>query len=141
MQPRTSSIVHLYFFYPLRSVKYSEKSENILCLDPCFLNSFLLFGPHLDYISRLIDCLVETLDYSMRSLSAIASSFGVTEENLLFETVQSGPTSFFRMFSPPLKKRTFICLYKVNKTICFAYYLISYFPEISSYVGFEEWEV
>ena len=36
MQPRTSSIVHLNFsFDPLSSVKYSEKSENVVGLDPC----------------------------------------------------------------------------------------------------------
>ena len=28
--------------------KYSEKSENIIGLDPCFLNRFSLFRPHLD---------------------------------------------------------------------------------------------
>ena len=92
----------------------------------------------MDFISRLIDCLVETLDYSMLSLAVIASSFRVNEENLLFETVQSGPTSYFRMFSPLLKERTFICLYKVNKIISFAYYFpISYFPKKSSDEGFE----
>ena len=28
--------------------KYSEKSENFICLDPFFLNSVLLFGPYLE---------------------------------------------------------------------------------------------
>ena len=28
--------------------KYSEKSEICVCLDPCILNRFSLFGPHLD---------------------------------------------------------------------------------------------
>ena len=28
--------------------KYSEKSEIFICLDPCILNRFLLFGPCLD---------------------------------------------------------------------------------------------
>ena len=34
-------------FHRKYSQKYSEKSENIICLDPYILNS-LLFGPHFD---------------------------------------------------------------------------------------------
>ena len=30
---------------------YSQKSENIIGLDPCILNRFSLFGPHFDYNS------------------------------------------------------------------------------------------
>ena len=44
-----------------------------ICLDPCILNRFSL-------------------------LFFIASSFRVTEENLVFETVQSGPYSSFECF-------------------------------------------
>ena len=44
-------------------------------------------------------CLVETQNYSILSLAFIASSFGVTEDNLLFETVQSGPYSLSNVFS------------------------------------------
>ena len=48
--------------------------------------------------------------YSILSLAFIASSFRVTEENLVFETVQSGPWPIlvFRMFSLLLKELTFI---------------------------------
>ena len=42
-------------------------------------------------INLLIDCLFETRNYSMLSQPFIASSFRVTEENLLLET---GPPSF-----------------------------------------------
>ena len=37
-------------------------------------------------------------NYSILSLAFIASSFRVTEENLVFETVQSGPYSSFECF-------------------------------------------
>ena len=43
-------------------------------------------------------CLVETRNYGILSLAFIASPFRVTEENLLFETVQSGPYSSFECF-------------------------------------------
>ena len=45
--------------------------------------------------SLFIGCLVETQNYSFLSLLFIASSFRVTEENLVFETVQYGPYSSF----------------------------------------------
>ena len=58
---------------------------------------------HLDliwiYISLFIGCLIETRNYSILSLVFIAGSFRVTEENLVFETVQSGPYSSFECFS------------------------------------------
>ena len=44
----------------------------------------------------------------MLSLPFIASSCIVTEENLLFETVQSGLRSFFCMFSLLLKDIIFV---------------------------------
>ena len=37
-------------------------------------------------------------NYSSLSLTFIASSFRVSEENLVFETVQSGPYSSFECF-------------------------------------------
>ena len=49
-------------------------------------------------VSLFIGCLVETQNYSILSLAFIASSFRVTEENLVFETVQSGPYSSFECF-------------------------------------------
>ena len=58
-------------------------------------------------ISLFIGCLVETRNYSILSLAFIASSFRVTEENLVFETVQSGPYSFLNIFSA-IKELTFI---------------------------------
>ena len=70
-----------------------------ICLDPCILNRFSLFDPHWINISLFIGCLVETPNYSILSLVFIASSFRVTEENLVFETVQSGPYSSFECFS------------------------------------------
>ena len=57
---------------------------------------------HLDLIwidiSLFIGCFVEIRNYSILSLAFIASSFRVTEENLVFETVQSGPYSSFDFF-------------------------------------------
>ena len=55
-------------------------------------------GPHLDRYQSFISCFVETRNYSILSLAFIASSFRVTEENLVFETVQSGPNSSFECF-------------------------------------------
>ena len=49
-------------------------------------------------ISVVFGCLVETRNYSIFSLAFIASSLRVTEENLVFETVQSGPYSSFECF-------------------------------------------
>ena len=59
---------------------------------------------HLD----LIDYLVETRNYSMLSLASVASSLGSLKRINFIETGQSGPPSFFRMFSLLLKKLTFI---------------------------------
>ena len=49
-------------------------------------------------ISLFIGCLVETRNYSTISLAFIASSFRITEENLVLKTVQSGPYSSFECF-------------------------------------------
>ena len=49
-------------------------------------------------ISLFIGCLVETRNYGILSLAFIATSFRVSEENLVFETVQSGPYSSFEYF-------------------------------------------
>ena len=70
----------------------------LICLDPCILNMSLSFGPHLDRYQPFISCFVETRNYSILSLAFIASSFRDTEENLVFETVQSGPYSSFECF-------------------------------------------
>ena len=43
-------------------------------------------------------CITFTVNYNILSLAFIASSFRVTEENLLFKTVQSGPYSSFECF-------------------------------------------
>ena len=59
---------------------------------------FSSFGPHLDGYQSFIGCFVETRNYSFLSLAFTASSFRVTEENLVFETVQSGPYSSFECF-------------------------------------------
>ena len=62
--------------------------------------SLLRFGyldPIWTYISHFIGCLVETRNYSILFLAFIASSFRVTEGNLVFETVQSGPHSSFAL--------------------------------------------
>ena len=48
--------------------------------------------------SALKQAFVETRNYSILSLAFIASSFRATEENLVFETVQSGPYSSFECF-------------------------------------------
>ena len=55
----------------------------------------------------MIDCLCEILKLQYLSLAFIASSFRVTEEDLLFETGLSGPPYFFRVFSLLSKELTF----------------------------------
>ena len=52
----------------------------------------------LDLYQSFTGCIFETRNYSILSLAFIASSFRVTEENLVFETVQSGPYSSFECF-------------------------------------------
>ena len=42
------SAVYIFLLVLGDQRKYSEKSEICICLDPCFLNRFSLFGPHLD---------------------------------------------------------------------------------------------
>ena len=70
-----------------------------ICLDPCTLNMFHSLDPIWIDISLFIGCFVETpRNYSILSLAFISSSFRVIEENLIFETVQSGPYSSFECF-------------------------------------------
>ena len=59
-------------------------------------------------------CFVESRNYSILSLTFIASSFRVTEDNLVFETVQSGPYSSFE--SSYVKGLTFI-FYRVHVNV------------------------
>ena len=92
------SAVYIFLLVLCDQWKYSEKSENFIWLEPCILNMFSSFGPHLDRYQSFISCFVETRNYSILSLAFIASSFRVTEENLVFETVQSGPYSSFECF-------------------------------------------
>ena len=74
----------IFIFYAILSVTKSHpKSETCIGID----------------ISLFIGCLVETRNYSILSLAFIVSSFRVTEENLVFETVQSGKCSSFECFS------------------------------------------
>ena len=50
------------------------------------------------WVYYFIDCLVETRNNSILSLAFIASSFRVTEENLVVKTVQSSPNSSYECF-------------------------------------------
>ena len=84
----------VFFFGPLRSV-----SRNILfVLTHVFETCFLHLDPILIDVSLFIGCFVETRNYSILSRAFIACSLRVTEENLVFETVQSGPYSSFECF-------------------------------------------
>ena len=74
-------------------------------------------------ISLFIGCLVEPRNYSILSLAFIASSFRVTEENLLFETVQSGPYSSFECFPCSLR----------NLHLCFINYVVANSTKMSSH--------
>ena len=56
-------------------------------MDPIWIDIILFIGR-----------LVETLNKIILSMAFIASSLRVTEENLVFETVQSGPYSSFECF-------------------------------------------
>ena len=60
-----------------------------------------------------IGCFVETRNYSIISLAFIASSFTVTEENLVFETVQSGPYSSLECFLCSNKGTYFYILFTI----------------------------
>ena len=65
---------------------------------------FIIWTPFGLSISLFKGCLVETRNYNILSLAFIASSFRVTEENLVSETVQSGTYSS----SLVIKELTFI---------------------------------
>ena len=60
---------------------------------------FFILRPYFDLYQSLIGCLVKIRNYSILSLAFIASSFKVTEENLVFETVQSAHTRLSNIFS------------------------------------------
>ena len=62
------------------------------------LSLTILVGLSPVFVCLFIGCLVKTRNYSILSLVFIASSFRVTEENIVFETVQSGPYSSFKCF-------------------------------------------
>ena len=66
--------------------KLHYKPQAILV--PVFYTGFCYFDPNWIYISLFIGCLGETRNCSIPSLAFIASSLRVTEENLVFETVQ-----------------------------------------------------
>ena len=76
------------------------KFVKISRLQPFYLTFIFIFylAPIWINISLFIGCLVETRDDSILSLAFIASSFRVTEKDLVFETVQSGPYSSFECF-------------------------------------------
>ena len=78
------SAVYIFLLVLGDQRKYSEKSEICIYLDPCIH----YLAPIWINISLFIGCLVETRNYSILSLAFIASSFRVTEDNLVFETVQ-----------------------------------------------------
>ena len=93
------SAVYIFSFWSFEISGNMLRNRKIfICLDPCVLNMFSSFGPHLDLYQSFIGCFVETRNYSILSLAFIASSFRVTEENIVFETVQSGPYSSFECF-------------------------------------------
>ena len=60
--------------------KYSEKSENIICLDPYILNSFSYLDPISINVSQCMTSLLK-LEITVSFLTFIASSFRVTEED------------------------------------------------------------
>ena len=74
---------------------------------------FCYFDPSWIEISLFIGCLLETRKYSILSLAFIVSYLRVTEENLVFETVQSGPYTSFEYFSA-LKGTHFYILFVVT---------------------------
>ena len=71
-------------------------------MDPIWINISLLLAALLK--------LEITVSFLWLSLAFIASSFRVTEENLVFETVQSGPYSSFECFFSALKGTHFYIL-------------------------------
>ena len=94
-QPRTSSIVQFIFFVWSFEISGNIlKNQNFLYV----LNRCSFFEPIWIDISLFIGCLVEIRNYSILSLAFIVSLFRVTEENLVFETAQSGKYSSFECF-------------------------------------------
>ena len=88
-QPRTSSIVpFIFFFWSFEISRNILRNQKIYLLRPMYSKQVFVIWI---YISLFIGSLVETRNYSILSLFFIVSSFRVTEENLVFETVQSGP--------------------------------------------------
>ena len=80
-RPRTSSIVQfIFYFVPLRQQKYSEKSENIICLYPYILNSLSYLDPISITVSQCMTSLLK-LKITVSFLAFVASSFRVTEED------------------------------------------------------------
>ena len=63
-----------------------------------------------DSCQPFISCFVETRNYSILSLAFIASSFRVTEENLVFELYSLAHTLLLNVFSA-LKGTTFYILF------------------------------
>ena len=76
-RPRTLSIVQ---FILSDQQKYSEKSENIICLDPYILNSFIYLDPISINVSQCMTSLLK-LEITVSFLAFIAISFRVTEED------------------------------------------------------------
>ena len=91
LQDVTSLAKVKYIFDKLSStcIQSSRRIKKVCldCLAPIWIN-----------INLFIGCLFETRNYSILSLAFIASLFRVTEENLVFENVQSGPYSSLECF-------------------------------------------
>ena len=82
-RPRTSSTVQFIFYFwsfEIGRLKYSEKSEKIVCLDSYVLNSLSSLDTIWIYISHYMTSLLK-LEITVCFLAFIASSFWVNEED------------------------------------------------------------
>ena len=80
---------------------------------PMYSKQVFIVWTSFEFISVfLIGCLVETRNYSILSLAFVASSFRVTEENLVFETVQSGPSLHLNFFTALKGTHFYILFYR-----------------------------
>ena len=81
-----------------KNVRFILMNQNFHMFRPMYskqvFNIWIPFG----LISVFIGCLVETRNYSILFLAFIVSSFRVTEESLVFLSVQSDPCSSFQCF-------------------------------------------
>ena len=114
----------IYFsFGPLWSEEIFWEIRNFICLDPCFLNSVLLFGPYLDLYQSLylLFCWKLKLLYPFSGFVCQFIQGHWREFNIRNCTIW--PILFFWMFILLLKEPTFIFYLRLDHQNVKAWYL------------------